>query len=48
MQRQAAVCLGVSEQTLQRWRSASLLKPGDHFRRKYQHQHPATLLPGAL
>ena len=35
MQRQAADCLGVSERTLHRWRSAGLLKPGEHFRRKF-------------
>jgi hypothetical protein len=34
-QRAAADELGVSERTLQRWRSAGLLKPGEHFRRKY-------------
>ena len=35
VQRQAADCLGVSERTLHRWRSAGLLKPGEHFRRKF-------------
>ncbi len=35
MQRQAADHLGVSESTLQRWRAAGLLKPGQHFRRKF-------------
>ena len=34
-QRAAADGLGVSERTLQRWRSAGLLKPGTHFRRKF-------------
>jgi hypothetical protein len=29
VQRQAADCLGVSERTLHRWRSAGLLKPGE-------------------
>lgn len=40
-QRSAADELGVSERTLQRWRSAGLLKPGEHYRRKY----PATNSP---
>ena len=35
VQRQAADCLGVSVRTLHRWRSAGLLKPGEHFRRKF-------------
>jgi hypothetical protein len=35
MQRQAADHLGVSERTLLRWRMAGLLKPGQHFRRKF-------------
>jgi predicted site-specific integrase-resolvase len=35
MQRHAADCLGVSERTLHRWRSAGLLKPGEHYRRKF-------------
>jgi hypothetical protein len=34
-QRHAADCLGVSERTLHRWRSAGLLKPGEHYRRKF-------------
>ena len=34
-QRAAADHLGVSERTLLRWRSAGLLKPGIHFRRKF-------------
>jgi predicted site-specific integrase-resolvase len=34
-QRAAADGLGVSERTLHRWRSAGLLKPGEHFRRKF-------------
>lgn len=34
-QRVAADYLGVSERTLQRWRSSGLLKAGDHFRRKF-------------
>jgi predicted site-specific integrase-resolvase len=34
-QRLAADHLGVSESTLHRWRSAGLLKPGVHFRRKF-------------
>ncbi len=34
-QRNAADQLGVSERTLLRWRSAGLLKPGKHYRRKY-------------
>jgi len=40
-QRAAADGLGVSERTLLRWRSAGLLKPGEHFRRKF----PATNSP---
>ena len=35
VQRQAADCLGVSERTLHRWRSCGLLKPGEHYRRKF-------------
>jgi len=35
VQRQAADCLGVSERTLHRWRSAGLLKPGQPHRRKF-------------
>ena len=34
-QRAAADQLGVSERTLSRWRSAGLLQPGEHFRRKF-------------
>ena len=34
-QRAAADELGISERTLLRWRSAGLLKPGTHFRRKF-------------
>lgn len=34
-QRHAAERLGVSERTLHRWRSAGLLKPGEHYRRKF-------------
>jgi predicted site-specific integrase-resolvase len=33
--RAAADYLGISERTLQRWRSAGLLKAGEHYRRKY-------------
>ena len=33
--RAAADYLQVSERTLHRWRSAGLLKPGEHFRRKF-------------
>lgn len=33
--RAAADQLAVSERTLHRWRSAGLLKPGQHFRRKF-------------
>jgi hypothetical protein len=33
--RAAADQLGVSERTLHRWRAASLLKPGTHYRRKF-------------
>ena len=33
--RVAADYLGVSERTLARWRSAQLLKPGQHWRRKF-------------
>jgi hypothetical protein len=39
--RAAADYLQVSERTLHRWRSAGLLKPGKHYRRKY----PATNSP---
>ena len=35
VQRQAADHLGIRERTLHRWRSAGLLKPGQHFRRKF-------------
>ena len=35
MQREAAACLGVSERTLHRWRSADLLQAGVHYRRKF-------------
>jgi hypothetical protein len=31
----AGAALGVSGRTLQRWRSAGLLKPGRHWRRKF-------------
>lgn len=31
----AADQLGVSERALHRWRAASLLKPGTHYRRKF-------------
>ena len=34
-QRAAADELGVSERTLLRWRSAGMLQPGVHFRRKF-------------
>ena len=34
-QRAAAEELSISERTLLRWRSAGLLKPGVHFRRKF-------------
>ena len=34
-QRAAADHLGLSERTLLRWRTAGLLKPGVHFRRKF-------------
>ena len=34
-QRAAADHLGISERTLLRWRSAELLRPGVHFRRKF-------------
>ena len=33
-QREAALHLGISERTLQRWRAAGLLKIGMHYRRK--------------
>lgn len=33
--RVAADHLGVSERTLLRWRSAGLLRSGEHFRRKF-------------
>ena len=35
VQRLAADGLGISERTLHRWRAAGLLKPGQHFRRKF-------------
>jgi hypothetical protein len=35
VQRLAADGLGVSERTLHRWRAAGLLKPGEHYRRKF-------------
>ncbi|MEB3323741.1 MAG: helix-turn-helix domain-containing protein [Cyanobacteriota bacterium] len=35
MQRDAAARLGVSERTLHRWRSAGLLRAGEHWRRKF-------------
>ena len=35
VQRQAADSLGISERTLHRWRAAGLLKPGEHYRRKF-------------
>lgn len=31
----AGAALGVSGRTLHRWRSAGLLKPGTHYRRKF-------------
>ena len=34
-QRAAADELGVSERTLLRWRAAGLLKPAEHYRRKF-------------
>lgn len=34
-QRAAADYLGVSERTLLRWRQSGLLKPGEHFARKF-------------
>ena len=34
-QRAAAVQLGISERTLQRWRTAGLLIVGVHYRRKF-------------
>jgi predicted site-specific integrase-resolvase len=33
--RAAADYLQVSERTLQRWRAAGLLKPAEHYRRKF-------------
>ena len=33
--REARELLGVSERTLARWRHASLLRPGEHWRRKF-------------
>ena len=33
--REARESLGVSERTLARWRHAGLLKPGQHWRRKF-------------
>ena len=35
VQRDAAARLGISERTLHRWRTAGLLQPGEHFRRKF-------------
>jgi predicted site-specific integrase-resolvase len=40
-QRAAADQLGISERTLHRWRSSGLLRPGEHYRRKF----PATNSP---
>ena len=34
-QREAADQLGISERTLLRWRTAGLLKPAEHYRRKF-------------
>ncbi len=34
-QRAAAEYLGVSERTLLRWRQSGLLRPGEHFARKF-------------
>jgi hypothetical protein len=35
VQREAAARLGISERTLHRWRTAGLLQPGEHYRRKF-------------
>jgi starch synthase len=35
VQRDAAARLGISERTLHRWRTAGLLQPGEHYRRKF-------------
>jgi len=43
MQREAAACLGVSERTLHRWRSADLLQAGVHYRRKFPNPHSPLL-----
>ena len=41
--RAAADYLAVSERTLLRWRTAGLLKPGVHFRRKFPNQNSPIL-----
>ena len=38
-----AFALGISERTLARWRSAGLLKPGKHWRRKFPSQNSPVL-----
>ena len=38
-----AAVLGISERTLARWRSAGLLKPGKHWRRKFPSQNSPVL-----
>ncbi|MFN9569874.1 MAG: hypothetical protein ACK59G_08015, partial [Cyanobacteriota bacterium] len=43
MQREAAACLGVSERTLHRWRSADLLQAGVHYRRKFSNPNSPLL-----
>lgn len=42
-QREAALYLGISERTLQRWRAAGLLKIGKHYRRKFPNPNSALL-----
>ena len=42
-QREAALQLGISERTLQRWRAAGLLKIGMHYRRKFPNSNSPLL-----
>jgi hypothetical protein len=43
VQREAAAPLGISERALHRWRTASLLQPGEHDRRTFP--NPNSPLP---
>lgn len=42
-QRKAADFLGMSERTLQRYRQAGVLQPGEHYRRKFMNSRSALL-----